>query len=83
MGGLEGSREKGGPHALNLNLELVGSEWGGRGQALSVDGKGKTQLSDTNISPLGDRWGRGDAVPFSKLSCEAISAYIPGFFQAV
>lgn len=31
----------GGPHALNLNLELVGSERGGWGQALRVDGKRK------------------------------------------
>lgn len=83
VGGEKKGRGKGGPHALNLNLELVGSERGGWGQELSVDGKGKTQLSDTNVSPLRDRWGRGDMVPFSKLSYEVVSASISVLFQAV
>lgn len=60
-----------------MNLELVGSEKGGEGQALSAAGKGKKiQLSDINISQLKGRWWTRDRVLFSKLCSKTIAAYI-------
>lgn len=44
---------KGGPHALNLNLWLVGQGQEGQGQELSVEGNGK---ADTDSSLLRGRW---------------------------
>lgn len=62
-----------GAHALNLNLKLVGLE--GEDRVKSSVLMETEKLSDTNISPLGDRWGTGDdKLPFSKLSWEAIAA---------
>lgn len=72
---------KSGPHALNLNLELVRSERGGRGSSAQSGWKKEKPSWVTPISPRSETDGdKGDMVPFSKLTCEPISTSVSVLF---